>query len=212
MYIPRPFAVDDEAVRELLRHQGAADLVTLTDDGLTATVLPFVYDADAGEHGTLVGHMARANPQWRAAIRAEALVIVRGPDAYVSPSWYATKNEHHRVVPTWNYVTAHVYGHLVVHDDAAWIDAQIRRLTDLHEAEADRPWSVDHAPPEFIAQQVRAIVGVEVVITRIEAKFKLSQNQPPENRAGVIDGLISRDRPQDGAVAAAVRRYDPNAR
>ena len=114
MYVPAHFAPDDEAVRELLTGHGAADLITTTADGLAATMLPFIYDADGG---TLRGHLARNNDQWRRPVLGEALVIVRGPDAYVSPSWYVTKAEHGRVVPTWNYVTAHVYGRLVVHDD-----------------------------------------------------------------------------------------------
>ena len=117
MYIPAHFAADDATVRELLARHGAADLITLTADGLLATMLPFAYDPAAGEHGTLYGHVARNNDQWRKPALGESLAIVRGPDAYVSPSWYAAKAEHGRVVPTWNYVTAHVYGRLVVHDD-----------------------------------------------------------------------------------------------
>ncbi len=115
------------------------------------------------------------------------------------------------MVPTWNYMTAHVYGQLVVHDDPAWIEAQIRRLTDLHEAGNDEPWSVDQAPAEFIERQLRAVVGVEIVISRVEAKVKLSQNQPRENVEGVIAGLEARDRSDDAAVAAAVRAHDPHA-
>ena len=117
MYIPAHFAADDAAVQELLARHGAADLITLTEDGLLATMLPFAYEPSAGEQGALYGHVARNNDQWRTPALGESLVIVRGPDAYVSPSWYAAKAEHGRVVPTWNYVTAHVYGRLVVHDD-----------------------------------------------------------------------------------------------
>jgi transcriptional regulator len=129
-------------------------------------------------------------------------VIVHGPDAYVTPSWYATKAEHGRVVPTWNYVTAHVYGELRVHDDPAWLDALVRRLTDLHESREPAPWSVDDAPSGFLAGQLRAIVGVELVISRIEAKVKMSQNRPAADVEGVIVGLEARG---DSAVAAAVR-------
>ncbi|GGS55120.1 FMN-binding negative transcriptional regulator [Streptomyces cinerochromogenes] len=155
--------------------------------------------------------MARGNDQWREPVQGEAMVIVRGPEAYITPSWYATKAEHHRVVPTWNYMTAHVYGQLVVHDDAAWIEAQIRRLADRHEAGHEEPWSVDQAPADFVRRQLRAVVGVEVVISRVEAKFKLSQNQPRENVEGVIAGLEARGRADDSAVAAAVRAHDPYA-
>jgi transcriptional regulator len=198
MYVPAHFAMDDAAVRDLLDHHGAADLVTVTPDGLVATMLPFVHDPAVGEHGALLGHVARTNPQWRADAAGEALVIVRGPDAYVSPSWYATKAEHGRVVPTWNYVTAHVYGRLVVHDDPAWVEALVRRLTAKHEGGRAHPWSVDDAPDRFVAGQLRAIVGVELLITRIEAKAKLSQNRPEADVDGVVAGLSA-----DGHAEAA---------
>jgi transcriptional regulator len=198
MYIPAHFAADDEAVRELLAKHGAADLITLTEDGLIATMLPFAYDPAAGEHGTLYGHVARNNDQWRKPALGESLVIVHGPDAYVSPSWYAAKAEHGRVVPTWNYVTAHVYGRLVVHDDPRWVEDVVRRLTAKHEAMRlaspgqHMPWSVDDAPRAFIEGQLRAIVGLELPITRIEAKAKLSQNRPVGDITGIVVGLAAR--------------------
>jgi transcriptional regulator len=191
MYVPAHFGMDDEDVRALLAGHGAADLVTSTSQGLLATMLPFLFDPDAGEHGALLGHVARNNPQWREPATGEALVIVRGPDAYVSPSWYASKAEHGRVVPTWNYVTAHVYGRLVVHDDVQWLEALVRRLTERHEAAMPHPWSVDDAPPAYVAGQLRAIVGVELQITRIEAKAKLSQNRPAADVDGVVAGLAA---------------------
>lgn len=203
MYIPAHFRADEAAVGDLLANFGAADLITRTAEGLVATLLPFIFDPAAGDHGALLGHVARSNDQWRRPALEPALVIVRGPDAYISPSWYASKIEHGRVVPTWNYVTAHVYGELVVHDDVKWVEALVRHLTERHEAASERPWSVDDAPPPFIAGQLRAIVGVEVVISRIEAKFKLSQNRPAADVDGVIDGLTARG---DIAGAAAVRR------
>lgn len=206
MYVPAHFAVDDVSVRELLTNHGAADLVTATTAGLLATLLPFVYDPAVGEHGALLGHLARNNAQWRHPVLGEALVIVRGPDAYVSPGWYASKAEHGRVVPTWNYVTAHVHGRLVVHDDPAWVEALVRRLTDRHEERSPRPWSVDDAPATFIAGQLRAIVGVELVIGRVEAKAKLSQNRPDADIDGVVDGLTARG---DHASAHAVRSARP---
>jgi transcriptional regulator len=206
MYVPAHFAADDEAVRELLVHHGAADLVTATPDGLIATLLPFIFAPDVGEHGALLGHVARNNSQWQQPANGEALVIVRGPDAYVSPSWYPSKQEHGRVVPTWNYVTAHVYGRLVVHDDPEWLEALVRRLTDKFEEGSTAPWSVDDAPQRYVAGQLRAIVGLEVVISRIEAKAKLSQNRPSADIDGVIDGLHGHG---DDAVADAVRRSRP---
>jgi len=202
MYVPSHFAAGDAEVRALLDNHGAADLITATDDGLLATFLPFVFDPAVGEHGALLGHVARNNDQWRRPPIGDAMVIVRGPDAYISPSWYASKAEHGRVVPTWNYVTAHVYGELVVHDDPVWLDALVRRLTDRHEQGNPEPWSVDDAPTRFIAGQLRAIVGLELVITRIEAKLKLSQNRPPADITGVLAGLEAAG---DRASAAVTR-------
>ncbi len=209
MYIPAFFAPDEATVRDLLHHHGAADLVTLTAEGLAATMLPFVYVPGAGELGALHGHLARNNPQWRLPARGEALAIVRGPDAYITPSWYASKAEHGRVVPTWNYVTAHVYGRLAVHDDPRWTEDLVRRLTAKHEAARARPWSVDDAPRAFIEGQLRAIVGVELAITRIEAKAKLSQNRPAADVDGVIAGLRERG---DRASADAVERANASRR
>jgi transcriptional regulator len=204
MYVPAHFAADDAAVGELLERHGAADLVTLTAEGLVATMLPFAYVPEIGEHGALHGHVARNNPQWKLPAQGEALAIVRGPDAYISPAFYASKAEHGRVVPTWNYVTAHVYGELVVHDDTRWTEGVVRRLTGKHEAGSEHPWSVDDAPHGFIEGQLRAIVGIELLITRIEAKAKLSQNRPAADVAGVIAGLHARgDDRSAGAVEQA---------
>jgi transcriptional regulator len=203
MYVPSAFAPTDEAVRELLLRHRAADLVTTGPEGLAATMLPFLYDA---ERHTLRGHLARNNDHWRTADGATALVIVRGPDAYISPSWYATKAEHGRVVPTWNYMTAHVHGVVTVHDDPDWVAELVRELTDRHEAGRPAPWSVDDAPPKFFAGQLRAIVGVELAIERIEAKFKLSQNRPAADVDGVIEGLRATGDPQSAAAVATHRR------
>ena len=212
MYIPAHFAATAAEVDELLGQDGAADLITLTDDGLLATMLPFAYEPSAGRHGALYGHVARNNDQWRKPARGESLAIIRGPDAYVSPSWYAAKAEHGRVVPTWNYLTAHVYGQLVVHDDPQWVEDVVRRLTAKHEAARlaspgqHMPWSPDDAPRAFIEGQLRAIVGLELQITRIEAKAKLSQNRPVGDIAGIVEGLAARG---DDPMATAV--LDANA-
>src|SRR6201992_1452283 len=176
MYVPAHFAMDDAEVRALLEHHGAADLITVTGQGLLATMLPFVFDPTIGPHGALLGHVARNNEQWKVPAQGESLVIVRGADAYISPAWYQPKAAHGRVVPTWNYTTAHVYGRLVVHDDPAWVEGLVRRLTAKHEsarlASPGQPpaWSADDAPRKFIEGQLRAIVGLELQITRIEAK------------------------------------------
>lgn len=206
MYIPSHFSADAATVRDLLVNQGAADLVTATPEGLLATTVPFLYDPEAGECGALLAHLARPNDQWRQPVIGEALAIVRGPDAYITPSWYAAKAEHGRVVPTWNYITAHVYGEMVVHDDPAWVERQVRRLTEHHESSFDEPWSVDDAPAAFITGQLRAIVGVELTISRIEAKFKLSQNRSEADINGVITGLEDRG---DTESATVVERYRP---
>jgi transcriptional regulator len=189
MYIPEHFAVDSDAVNRILVEMAAGDLVTSTGDELSATFLPLIFDPMVGESGSIQGHVARNNDLWRRQPVGEALVIVHGPNAYVSPSWYPSKAEHGRVVPTWNYLTAHVYGHLVVHDDERWVGDLVRRLTDRHESGRERPWRVDDAPEAFIAGQLRAIVGVEVVISRVEAKAKMSQNRPASDIDGVVTGL-----------------------
>jgi len=212
MYIPAHFAPDEATVQELLRNHGAADLVTVTAEGLVATMLPFVYVPGAadGELGSLQGHVARNNPQWKLPATGDALVIVRGPDAYITPSWYASKAEHGRVVPTWNYVTAHVYGRFVVHDDPEWTEDLVRRLTAKHEAYREHPWSVDDAPRAFVEGQLRAIVGLELLISRIEAKAKLSQNRPPADVERVIAGL--RERGDTASADAAEQARATSAR
>lgn len=194
MYVPAHFKPDDAEILELLSSGRAANLITATTDGLLATMLPLVHDTSAarsglGPWGALLGHVARNNGQWKTPAIGEAMVIVAGPDAYVSPAWYATKREHGRVVPTWNYITAHVYGRLVIHDDLAWVEANVRRLADHHERNRVEPWSVDDAPEPYIAGQLKAIVGVEILIDRVEGKWKLSQNRSDADIVGAIEGL-----------------------
>ena len=211
MYVPDHFRPTDDEVRELVGHLGAGELITATADGLFATLLPLIWApvAQAGERdpilGRLMGHVARNNRQWKTTAIGEAMVIVRGPDAYISPGWYATKREHGRVVPTWNYVTAHLHGELVVHDDAAWCERNVRALVERHEAGRAEPWSVDDAPPPYIQGQLRAIVGLEVLVTRIEAKTKLSQNRSKDDVVGAIAGLEAGGDGPSLATAAAMR-------
>jgi transcriptional regulator len=197
MYVPAHFAASDADVAALLDGAHVVDLVTPTTAGLVATPLPMLLDGSG-----LLGHVARNNPHWQAEPASESMVIAHGPEAYVSPSWYASKREHGRVVPTWNYLIAHVYGELVVHDDVEWLRGLVTRLTERHEAGLAHPWAVTDAPAKFIDGQLRAIVGVELRITRIEAKAKLSQNRPPADRDGVIAGL-------DGhPIAGLIRDHD----
>lgn len=206
MYIPAHFVAGPDEIRRLLTRPAASNLVTVTSRGMLATLLPFVYDPSVGEHGALHGHLARNNTQWSEPAIGESLVIIQGADAYISPTWYASKAEHGRVVPTWNYSTAHVYGKLVVHEDPAWIGTNVRRLTELHEAVSDRPWTVDDAPERYISGQLRAIVGVELLITRIEAKNKLSQNRPDTDIDGVVAGLNARGQAESAADVERARR------
>ena len=210
MYVPDHFRPTDDDVAGLLANIRAAELVTATADGLLATLLPLIFEppgtTDAAGHlGRLMGHVARNNRQWKVPPIGEAMAIVRGPDAYISPAWYATKREHGRVVPTWNYVTAHLHGELVVHDDPDWCERNVRALVERHEAGRAEPWSVDDAPPPYIEGQLRAIVGLEVRVTRIEAKTKLSQNRSGEDVTGAIAGLEAAGDAAELATAAAMR-------
>ncbi|SDI80870.1 negative transcriptional regulator, PaiB family [Frankineae bacterium MT45] len=186
MYVPHHFAVSDEQTRAMLESVTAAELVTPTADGLVATFLPLVYDA---ETKSLLGHVARANEHSGAKPTGESLVIARGADAYISPNWYAAKREHGRVVPTWNYSTLHVHGRLQFHDDTGWLEGLVTRLTDRHESIFAEPWQVSDAPRKYVEGQLKAIVGVQLHITRVESKAKLGQNRSIEDQAGVVDGL-----------------------
>lgn len=198
MYVANHFSMTHDQVRELLAGAGAADLVTAHDAGLAATFLPIAFDPDAGDHGSLIMHVARNNRQWSDPVIGEAMVIVHGAEHYVSPRWMPSLAEHGQVVPTWNYVTVHAYGRLVAHDDPAWTEAAVRRLTARHES----AYSLDQVPAEFVQRQLRAIVGIEVQLTRVEAKAKMSQNKAPDDVAGVIDGLRS-EAGDDQAVLTA---------
>jgi len=206
MYLPKHFRADERETRELLDGIGAADLVTSTSNGLFATFLPLIHDHVSGGFGSLLGHVARKNDHWRLEPLGESMVIVHGPEGYISPGWYESKREHGRVVPTWNYVTAHIHGELVVHDDPIWLEALVRRLTDRHEASRAEPWSVDDAPREFTESQLRAIVGLELRITRIEAKAKLGQNRSSADIDGVIGGLRAEGAEQLAAATVRGRR------
>ncbi|WP_020180386.1 FMN-binding negative transcriptional regulator [Methylopila sp. M107] len=204
MYVPTLFKETDVAeIHAAMRGARLANLVTSGPGGLIATPLPLFLDPSEGEHGVLYGHVAKANPQWREG-SGEALAIFQGPEAYVSPSWYATKAETGKVVPTWNYVAVHAYGPVeFFHDVDRLLDA-VTRLTDIHESGRDHPWAVADAPPDFVQSQLRGIVGLRMPITRLEGKRKLSQNRPAQDRAGVAAGLASSADPQDREVAAYI--------
>ena len=206
MYLPPAFREDDRKIlHEIMRGARLSNLVTATAQGLISTPLPLFLDETEGEQGVLYGHVARANPQWQAQPLGEALAIFMGPDAYVTPSWYASKAEHGKVVPTWNYSAVHAFGPIEFFDDAQRLFAVVTRLTELHEKPRAEPWAVSDAPEPYIKSQLRGIVGLRLPITRIEGKRKLSQNRNAADRAGVVKGLAQSDRPTDRLVASQIR-------
>jgi len=203
MYIPRPFQVESEHARELLLTISAAQLITSTQSGPMATLIPWVVETpvhpiDDATHGNLfegyrlIGHISRANSQWKTPWHGEAMVLADsaiGPNGYVRPNWYATKAETGSVVPTWNYVALQVFGDLIVHDDPVWTLDAVKKLTDRHESKRSDAWEVDDAPDAYIQSQLNAIVGLELKINRVEASVKMSQNKNEKDTAGVIAGF-----------------------
>jgi transcriptional regulator len=205
MYTPPAFREEDPAtLRKIIREARLSTFVTATAEGLVATPLPLLLDETEGRHGVLYGHVAKANPQWRASPIGDALVIFSGPNAYITPSWYAAKKEHGRVVPTWNYVAAHAYGPVEFFEDAKRLHDIVTRLTDLYERPREQPWAISDAPGQFIQSQLKGIVGLRVPITRIEGKRKMSQNRPEADRQGVARGLERSEREGDRQVAAMI--------
>ncbi|MBR0556506.1 FMN-binding negative transcriptional regulator [Ciceribacter sp. L1K23] len=207
MYTPPAFREDDRpTLLAMIRESRLATFVTATPGGPMATPLPLFLDETEGEHGTLYGHLARANPQWQGEVIGQGLAIFSGPDAYVTPSWYAAKAEHGKVVPTWNYTTVQASGPVEFFENADRLHDVVTRLTDRHEAGRPAPWSVSDAPEPFIAAQLRGIIGLRMPITRLEGKRKLSQNRSAADRAGVADGLAESERPQERVMAAMIPR------
>ena len=216
LYNPASFRrTDHEALADFIHAHPLGLLITGGPDGLDASSVPFRLYGDEGPHGVLRAHLARANPQWRACEDgAECLVVFHGAQGYVTPSWYASKAEHHRVVPTWNYTMVQCRGTPRVVHDAAWLHRQIADLTDTHEGARTtrRPWAVSDAPADFLDAQVQAIVGLEIPIRWLEGKFKLSQNRPAPDQAGVVDGMSDPDDPHHNPeVAALVRAAQASA-
>lgn len=194
MYQPAAFREERiEVMHALIRSHPLATLVTQAADTLEANHLPLLIDAEPAPLGTLRGHVARANPLWRQLHEGhEALAVFQGPQAYVTPSWYPAKRETGKVVPTWNYAVVHARGSLVVHDDRAWLRDLVSNLTDRQEAPLAQPWGVGDAPADYIEQMLGAIVGIEIRITRLEGKWKVSQNRGAADREGVVAGLMER--------------------
>jgi transcriptional regulator len=206
VYVPHFNQMPEAEVAGFLDAIGAAEVVTTGADGYpVATLMPFVREGDR-----LLLHMARANPHWRSIDGpVPALALVAGPQAYVSPSWYASKREHGRVVPTWTYSAVHLTGTATVRSDEVWLRDLVTRLTDLHESGREERWAVSDAPATYIEKQLRAIIGIEFHVERLEAKAKLSQNRSDEDREGVIAGLAANGDDRDVEVARAMRTTMP---
>lgn len=214
MYTPKHFEEPRiEVIHELMRARPLATLVTLASSGINANHIPLHLIDQPAPFGTLHGHVARANPLWNDFVKeVEVLAIFHGPDSYITPNWYATKQETGKVVPTWNYAVVHAYGTLRIIDDAAWVRAQIEALTTHHEASFAQPWSVSDAPHEYTEKLLGAIVGFDIVINRLVGKWKVSQNQPAQNQAGVIEGLSNSGQHDAAAMAALVAAGVKNVR
>ncbi len=205
MYLPKHFEQNDAAtLAALMLERPLATLVVATPDGPTADLLPMEFHAQVGAHGTLRGHVARANPLWRHA-GAAALAIFHGPQAYVSPNWYPSKREHAKVVPTWNYTMVQARGSLHVIDDVAWLRALVGRLTRRHESTQLAPWAVHDAPEDYVQQMLGAIVGIEIELTALTGKWKVTQNRSTADRLGVVAGLSGEASDNARAMAALVR-------
>ena len=205
MYIPRHFQPSDKAAQEFLSQIESGHLVSNTEKGLVSTLLPLIYDQ---ETNSLLGHAAKLNDQVSLPTNQEALVISMLNETYISPNWYASKEEHHKVVPTWDYMMVHAYGQLVIHNDPDWILNQVTRLTNHFEASQSKPWNVDQAPTDYVDGQIRAIVGIELKINRIEASFKMSQNKSKADLDGVIAGLQKADKVSISEAIDALRQEE----
>lgn len=207
LYNPPHFRNDDrDALLASIEARGFATLVSVAEAGPIITHLPLILDRSAGPHGTLIGHVARANPHWTLAdLSRPSVAIIAGPEAYVSPNWYPSKVDTGKAVPTWNYEVVHVTGTLRVHDDAAWLRAAVTRLTEKHETARPNGWQVSDAPEAYIAAQLKGIVGLSLEISELTGKSKLSQNRSEQDRAGVMAGLAADDDPASAAMLTAMR-------
>ena len=204
MYIPSPFKEERiDVLHDAIRHAGLATLVSLAGDGLIASHIPLLLDPQPAPYGTLLGHLARPNPQARGAI-GDALAIFLGPDAYITPSWYATKAQTGKVVPTWNYVAIHAHGPLEFIDDPQHAREHVTALTERHEQGRPAPWATSDAPEEFIASLVRGIIGFRLTIKRLDGKWKMGQNRALQDRVGVANGLEETGRFDMAALARPV--------
>ena len=194
MYMPQHFAeTRPEVIHRIIREHPLGTLVTQGADGLDADHIPFEFEPAEGTHGVLLAHVARANPLWqRCPTGSQVMVVFRGAQAYISPNWYPSKHEAHRQVPTWNYEVVHAHGKLTVHDDERFVRGIVARLTRRHEAAEPRPWKIGDSSPEFIDSMLRNIVGIEIAVTSLACKVKLSQNKEARDRQGAAEQLEAR--------------------
>lgn len=208
MYLPKHFAEPRlEVLHELIQRQPLATIITLNQNGINANHIPLYLDPQAGEFGTLYGHVARANSIWQEhTSQHEILAIFHGSDSYITPSWYASKAQTGKVVPTWNYAVAHAYGQLQVIDDPQWLRQQLEQLTKHNEASFEHQWQVGDAPHEYTEALLKAIVGIAIPITRLLGKWKVSQNQPHANQQSVIAGLEASNEPAAAAMIALIKQ------
>ncbi len=208
LYTPPAFKIDDlNILHEHIEKTGLALLITASTAGPLASHVPLLLERQAGPFGTLIGHLARANIQaTQSQTDQEALVVFQGPDAYISPNWYATKQEHGRVVPTWNYAVVHARGMIKFFDDPVLLHSAVDRLTKRHEAQFAKPWATSDAPKTYMDGQLKGIIGFEIQIQSLEGKHKLSQNRSTADQSGVINGLSASERPTDASVAELMKQ------
>lgn len=209
MYLPKIHEETRlEVLHALIRAHSLGTWVEAGESELVVNHVPFVLDEAGGELGVLRGHVARANPVWKASpALLPGVVTFRGPQSYITPSWYPSKHEHGKAVPTWNYAVVTVHGHARFIEDPAWLQAHLTALTDTHEASQALPWKVDDAPADFTEKLIGAIVGVEIPIARIEGKWKTNQNRPEADKLGVVAGLLGRGDDEAAAMAKLVRQH-----
>jgi transcriptional regulator len=208
MYVQQKFQETRSAVlHALMKDYPLGALITTQPSGIEANHMPFHLDTSGGTHGVLRAHMPRSNPLWQETTGAEALVIFQGPQTYITPSWYPSKHAHGQAVPTWNYAVVHAYGAPRFIEDRDWLLANVSELTQAHEATQKLPWHVSDAPADYVDKMLAQIVGVEIPITRLVGKWKMSQNRPPGDRLGVIAGLSSKDGGAPHDVRDLVSKY-----
>jgi len=209
MYVPQYHEESDISVlHALIRAQPLGTWVTHSDGELLANHIPFLLDPSRGAHGTLIGHVARANPAWQSFSKTvNSVVAFQGPQTYITPSWYPSKHAHGKAVPTWNYAVVHAHGMPRAIEDRDWLLQHVNQLTDVHESGQALPWKVSDAPQEFTEKLLQAIVGIEIPIVKLVGKWKVSQNRPTPDKLGIVAGLVARDDMQSKEMASLVSRH-----